>query len=59
MKGPIFNYDLQVWIEDGMVKTCGHSPELNLYRGYCCNAVKCDGMTEAEAIREYEKEERG
>ncbi|MEX2222658.1 MAG: hypothetical protein WEG40_12755 [Candidatus Rokuibacteriota bacterium] len=56
---PIFNYDLQVWIVDGMVKPCKHPPIMRAKRTDgiarpCCNADKWRGLTEDEAIAEYE-----
>ena len=52
---PLFNYDLQVWVIDGVVKVCNH-PSWMRREGECCNAWVWAGMTEDEAIAEYEKE---
>ncbi len=44
-----YNYDLQVWIENGKVAPCCHST-LMRPRNYCCNAARWRGMTENEAL---------
>jgi hypothetical protein len=56
---PIFNYDLQVWIVDGHVRKCGHPERMrrDVYGkplGPCCRAWKWQGLTEDEAIADYE-----
>ena len=55
---PIFNYDLQVWIVgvDHVVKRCAH-PDRMRVNGPCCNAWRWQGLTEQEAIAEYENKQ--
>jgi hypothetical protein len=54
--GPLFNYDLQVWIvgPDHLVKPCGHPERMRLH-GPCCNAELFKGLTEDQAIALYEQ----
>jgi hypothetical protein len=51
---PLFNYDLQVWILDGMVQPCAHPASMRVKQAWCCRAYLWRGMTEAEAIAEHE-----
>ena len=37
-----FDYDLQVWVIDGIIKDCGHRDEHRV-NGKCCNAHKYAG----------------
>jgi hypothetical protein len=50
-----FNYDLQVWVvgPDHIVKRCSHPDKMRV-NGGCCNAWKWQGLTEDQAIVEYE-----
>lgn len=50
----LFNYSLQVWVLDGIVKVCKH-PSWMRRDGECCNSWVWAGMTEDEAIAEYEQ----
>jgi hypothetical protein len=56
MGGPIFNYDLQVWIAgpDHRVKPCRH-PETMRRCGPCCNANRWAGLTEDAATAAHER----
>lgn len=45
-----FDYDLQVWVENGVVLDCGHS-EKHRSNGYCCDAHKYAGQTLANIKR--------
>ena len=45
-----FDYDLQVWVIEGIIETCGH-PETMRHNGPCCNANRFAGLTLAEAKR--------
>lgn len=41
-----FNYELQVWVVDGIVQPCGHPETM---KG-CCNARKYAGLTIQQAV---------
>jgi len=47
-----YNYELQVWIENGRVIPCGHADGADL-----CLACTCAGMTEVEAVEETRQHE--
>ena len=47
-----FNYQLQVWIEGGRVKECGHPARMRLARP-CCNAWRFSNWPEAAAMTEH------
>lgn len=40
---PIFDYDWQVWLIDGIVQGCMHPAEMSLY-GHCCNQHRYKGQ---------------
>lgn len=40
-----FDYDLQVWVEDGLVQDCGHPRSAAFNKGkWCCNAHRFASM---------------
>jgi hypothetical protein len=49
-----YDYDLQVWVIDGIVQDCGH-PATMRQRGPCCNANRLAGLTVAEAKAKGDK----
>jgi len=49
-----YNYNLQVWLKNGIIQNCGH-----LKTGICCNQKKYSGMTMDEAEKAIAKAERG
>ncbi len=38
-----FDYDLQVWVKQGVVLNCGHPGAMSKDGYYCCNARKYGG----------------
>ena len=38
-----FDYDLQVWVKQGVVLDCGHPASMSSGGHYCCNARKYKG----------------
>ena len=38
-----YDYDLQVWVKDGIVQRCGHTDSQPGIGGYCCNAKRFAG----------------
>lgn len=47
-----FNYDLQVWVEGGIVLNCAHPAGQQTHAcfgGFCCNSRRFAGLTEADA----------
>lgn len=47
--GPVYDYDLQVWTRDGIVRMCGH-PERMRAHGPCCNAARFAGQYAVECM---------
>ena len=45
-----FDYDLQVWVKDGIVQLCGHPESMRTER-VCCNQFRYEGMTIQTARR--------
>ncbi len=45
-----FDYDLQVWVIEGIVQPCGHSKAMRV-NGLCCHVARVAGLTLAEAKR--------
>lgn len=43
-----FDYDVQVWVINGIVQRCGHPESM----GYCCNKKKYAGLTIEEARKQ-------
>ena len=48
-KNTHYNYEIQAWIEYGVVSRCGHPEQTR------CTACYMSGLDEAEAIAEYRK----
>ncbi len=47
-----FDYDLQVWVLDGVVQACFHPMSMR-EDGHCCNSDRYKGMAIKEAIRQF------
>jgi len=47
-----FDYDLQVWIIEGTVQTCGHPDDMRIDGKPCCNANEYAGRDRAEVIKQ-------
>jgi hypothetical protein len=39
-----FDYELQVWVVDGIIQRCGHPDTLRLQDGSCCDAYRLAGQ---------------
>ncbi len=39
-----FDYELQVWVVDGIIKPCGHPDEMRFKGKSCCNAYRLAGQ---------------
>ena len=39
-----FDYELQVWVEDGKVLRCGHKFDIDSVMGWCCNGARYEGQ---------------
>ena len=48
-----YDYDLQVWVIDGIVQDCGHPARMR-HRGPCCDAHLYAGMDIQQAKRAFE-----
>lgn len=43
-----FDYELQVWVKDGIVQKCGHRFDIDSVMGTCCNAGRYVGQKLAD-----------
>jgi hypothetical protein len=39
-----FDYELQVWVRDGIIQNCGHPEMMRTQDGPCCNAYHLAGQ---------------
>ena len=39
-----FDYDLQVWVVDGIIQPCGHPDTMRSPKHSCCNAYRLAGQ---------------
>ncbi len=39
-----FDYELQVWVANGMIQRCGHPDTMRLQDRSCCNAYRLAGQ---------------
>ena len=39
-----FDYDLQVWVVDGIIQPCGHPDTMRSPKNSCCNAYRLAGQ---------------
>ena len=39
-----FDYELQVWVVDGIIQRCGHPDTMRLQDRSCCNAYRLAGQ---------------
>jgi len=39
-----FDYELQVWVANGIIQCCGHSDTMPSPKKFCCNAYRLAGQ---------------
>lgn len=50
MKNVHYDYDVQAWIEDGIVSDCSHPESMRAQKTGCCNAHVCAGLSVQAAL---------
>lgn len=43
-----FDYNIQVWVVDGIIRSCGHPASMRSGGGPCCNAYRYAGQPISE-----------
>ena len=50
-----YDYDLQVWVNDGVIEDCGHPDHMKETAVSCCNAHRFAGMKIDEVNKTFTK----
>jgi hypothetical protein len=54
-----FDYELQVWVVNGIIQCCGHPDTMLSPKNFCCNAYRLAGRTIVDVPNGQRRDGRG